>query len=71
MFRFFGFLVLGTSHNGELAGGGFVTVTVGCWPRREGWVEGGAAGGREGGGRSCYFFCVCSTTSSIYFKYLI
>ena len=49
MFRFFGFWVLGTSHNGGVAGGGSVTVAVGCWPRREGWgAEGGAAGGQEG-----------------------
>ena len=30
---------------GELAGGGSVIVAVGCWPRRQGGAEGGAAGG--------------------------
>ena len=58
---------------GELAGGGSVTVAVGCWPRREGWgAEGGAAGVQEGRGwGAAQIFVLCSTTSSINFKYLI
>ena len=46
---------------GELAGGGSVTVAVGCWPRREGrGAEGGAAGVQEGGGEEVlkFWFCV-------------
>ena len=43
MFRFFlGSGFLEPAIMGELAGGGSVTVAVGCWPRREGW---GAEGG--------------------------
>ena len=58
---------------GELAGGGSVTVAVGCWPRREGWgLRGKRRGFRRGGkGVAGKIFVLCSTTSSINFKYLI
>ena len=56
---------------GESAGGGSVTVAVGCWPRREGWgAEGAAAGGQEGWG-AVKLLVLCSTASSINFNYLI